>query len=99
MMMTDRSSFSTMGRALLAAAVLLIAATANHARAQTVVVMVNGEPITALDLEQRMKFIQITSQKAPVRQETLEDLINEKLKVREAKRWGIEIPDSEVESS
>ncbi len=62
-----------------------------------VVVFVNGEPITAIDIEQRSKFIQVTSQKAPPRQEVLDQLIDEKLKVREAKRWGMDISDSEVE--
>ena len=29
----------------------------------------------------------------------LDELINEKLKVREAKKWGLEIPSSEVDSA
>ena len=78
---------------------LVAAATTTSAVAQNVVVMVNGEPITALDIEQRSKFIQMTTQKTSPRQEIIDELIDEKLKVREGKRWGIEVSDSEVETS
>lgn len=67
--------------------------------AQHVVVLVNGEPITALDIEQRSKLAQLSGQKAPARQEIIEELINEKLKVREAKRWGLEVSNTEVDSA
>jgi peptidyl-prolyl cis-trans isomerase SurA len=69
------------------------------ARAQQVVVIVNGEPITALDIEQRSKLAELSTHKAPPRQEVLDELINEKLKVREAKKFGLEIPSSEVDSA
>jgi peptidyl-prolyl cis-trans isomerase SurA len=88
-------------RNLLAAAVLAFGATApaSIARAQQVVVIVNGEPITALDIDQRAKLIQLSSHKTPARQEVLDELINEKLKVREAKKWGLELPSSEIDSA
>src|SRR5215471_14115616 len=88
-------------RNLLAAAVLVIgvSALATLARAQQVVVIVNGDPITALDIEQRSKLIQLSTHKAPTRQEVLDELINEKLKVREAKKFGLEIPSSEVDTA
>jgi peptidyl-prolyl cis-trans isomerase SurA len=72
---------------------------ATAARAQQVVVIVNGEPITALDIEQRSKLTQLSTHKAPSRQEVLEELISEKLKVREAKKFGLEISDTEVDTS
>jgi peptidyl-prolyl cis-trans isomerase SurA len=81
------------------AVLLLTAATASPAVAQSVVVIVNGEPITAIDIEQRTKFIQLSTQKTASRQDVLNELIDEKLKVKEAKRWGIDIPDSEVDNS
>ena len=43
----------------------LLCAAATAALAQNVVVMVNGEPITAIDVEQRSKFTQLSTQKAP----------------------------------
>ena len=61
--------------------------------------MVNGDPITALDVDQRMKFIQLTTQKAPGRQQVIEELIDEKLKIREGKRWQVEITDAEVDNA
>jgi peptidyl-prolyl cis-trans isomerase SurA len=88
-------------RNLLAAAVLVIgvSAPATLARAQQVVVIVNGDPITALDIEQRSKLIQLSTHKAPTRQEVLDELINEKLKVREAKKFGLDIPNSDVDNA
>jgi peptidyl-prolyl cis-trans isomerase SurA len=85
------------GRRLLAAA-LIVVATCGASAAQNVVAVVNGEPITALDVEQRMKFIQLTTQKPAAKQAVIEELIDEKLKVREGKRWGIEVTDSEVDT-
>ena len=35
------------------------------AAAQAVVLMVNGDPITAYDIDQRAKFTQLVSHKAP----------------------------------
>ena len=54
-------------RGLLAAAMLALAASvpATIAHAQQVVVIVNGDPITALDIEQRTKLIQLSTHKAP----------------------------------
>src|SRR6478672_5414233 len=70
-------------------ATLLVVVLGGSALAQTVVVFVNGEPITAMDLEQRSKFLFVTSQKHPPRQEVLDQLIDEKLKIREGARWGV----------
>src|SRR5882762_9637705 len=95
--MADKFALSTKCRRLLAAALLVAAATTTAAVAQNVVAMVNGEPITALDIEQRSKFIQLSTQKTLPRQEILDELIDEKLKVREGKRWGIDTSDAEVE--
>jgi peptidyl-prolyl cis-trans isomerase SurA len=95
--MLDMLDLFTPCRRLLLAATLCLAATA--AAAQNVVVMVNGEPITAIDVEQRSKFIQLSTHKAPTRQEVIEELIDEKLKVREGRRFGIDISDTDVDSS
>ena len=77
---------------------LMVLATTLVARAQTVIAVVNGEPITALDVESRMKFIQLSTQKQAARPDVINELIDEKLKVREGKRWGIELTDTEVDS-
>src|SRR6185295_16914993 len=85
-------------RRLAAAAMIILAATA-VARAQNVVVVVNGDPITALDIEQRFKFLQTTNQKsAPTRQQVINELIDEKLKVKEGNRWGMDFSEAEIDN-
>lgn len=79
--------------ALAAAAMLGLVA---MARAQEVAVFVDGQPITALDVEHRSKFIQMSTHKPPTRQEVLDELINEILEIREAKRYTIDPPASDV---
>jgi peptidyl-prolyl cis-trans isomerase SurA len=86
-------------RNMMAAAMLLCVPAATAAHAQQVVVIVNGEPITALDIEQRGKLNQLSTHKPPVRKEILEELITEKLKVKEARKFGLEVTESEVEST
>jgi len=68
-------------------------------RAQSVAVMVNGEPITNYDIEQRSKLIMLTTHKPPPRQEVIDQLIDEKVKIREAKQFGIDPTGSDVDAS
>lgn len=78
------------------ATMLAVPATAH---AQQVVAFVNGEPITTLDVEYRAKFIQLSTKKPPARREVLDSLIDEILEINEAKRFGIDVPDSEVDNA
>src|SRR5215472_18566565 len=91
----------TTWRKLAAAIILVFGASmlATAANAQQVVVIVNGDPITALDIEQRSKLNQLSTHKTSTRQEILDELINEKLKVKEAKKFGLEIYSSEVDTA
>jgi len=66
---------------------------------QVVVALVDGEPITALDIEQRSKFIQMSTQKVPARQEVIDSLIDEILEIREAKKYTIEVPQSDIDGA
>jgi peptidyl-prolyl cis-trans isomerase SurA len=81
-----------------AAASLIVAAAPSGARAQNVAAFVNGEPITQLDVDTRIKLLEASSpnHKAPPRQEVLDELIDEKLKIREAKRWGIDPSEDDM---
>jgi peptidyl-prolyl cis-trans isomerase SurA len=81
------------------ALVVLAVALGRPAVAQQIVVMVNGEPITTYDIEQRTKFMQLTAHKTPSRQEVIDDLINEKLKVQIGKRYKLEIGDTDVDNA
>jgi peptidyl-prolyl cis-trans isomerase SurA len=83
--------------AVLAAA--LMTGTASRGYAQQVVVMVDGEPITAMDIEQRSKLIQASIHKVPSQQEVLDDLINDKLEVKEAKKYTVEASDKDVDKA
>jgi peptidyl-prolyl cis-trans isomerase SurA len=69
------------------------------ARAQTVVVMVNGEPITSMDIEQRSKLNLMTTNKQPNRQDIISELIDEKVKIKEAKRFGVDPGASDIDQS
>lgn len=82
---------------VLAALLIAFAASApTRADAQTVVVLVGGEPITSMDIEQRTKFIAMTTHKTPARQEVIQELIDEKLKIREGKKFGVELSTADV---
>ncbi len=64
-----------------------------------VAAMVNGDPITAFDISQRQKFTEIAAHKPQSRQDALEELINEKLKLQIAKHYVLEITDKDVNSA
>src|SRR5690606_125234 len=81
-------SFAT---ALVAAAVLLPA----PARAQ-VAALVNGEPITALDITERQKLHRTSGKQNISRREALEELIEHKLKLQIAQRANIDPSEAEV---
>ncbi len=85
--------------ALLATLVALAFAAVPTAHAQSVAVMVNGEPITNFDIEQRTKLTVLSMHKTPSRKEVLQDLIDEKLKVREGKRYSIDPSAAEIDSA
>jgi peptidyl-prolyl cis-trans isomerase SurA len=81
-----------------AVAAVTVLATAGGAHAQAVVV-VNGDPITQYDVEQRGKLIQLSTHKNASRNEILEELISEKLKIQLLKRFAIEGVDKDVENA
>ena len=87
----------TTAAAMLAACVTFAASTV--AVSQQVVAMVNGTPITALDIEHRTKLIVMSTHKTPSRQEVLDSLIDEILEIDEARRYSIEVPEAEVDRS
>jgi peptidyl-prolyl cis-trans isomerase SurA len=67
--------------------------------AQSVAVLVNGEPITNYDIEQRTKLNFLTTHKQAPRQEIIDELISEKVKIKEAKRYGVDPTSSDVDQS
>ena len=86
-MTTTKLHYHRLWRLIAAAAAALVALTGGVSplRAQSVAVMVNGEPITNYDIDQRSKLTMLTTQQEPPRQEVIEDLIDEKVKIKEAR--------------
>jgi peptidyl-prolyl cis-trans isomerase SurA len=78
---------------------LMLMGVASPSHAQTVAVMVNGEPITNYDIEQRSKLNFLTTHKQQTRQQVIDELIDEKVKIKEGKRFGVDPTASDVEQS
>jgi peptidyl-prolyl cis-trans isomerase SurA len=81
--------------ALLAAAAPFAVTWAARAQEQ-VVVLVEGQPITSLDIQNRAKFLELSTHKAPTSQEAIDTLVDQVLEIREAKHYGIDPSDSDV---
>lgn len=78
-------------------AIFFAAAAAMPTLAQAqVVVVANGSPITAYDIEQRAKLVQSSTHKKPTRQEIIQDLIDDRLKIAKAKSYGLEVSDEDI---
>ena len=92
---SHRLSFLTLGCA--ASLVLMACATPLHA--QSVAVMVNGDPITNYDIEQRSKLSFLTTHKQADRQQVINELVDEKLKIKEAKKFGVDPSASDIDQA
>jgi peptidyl-prolyl cis-trans isomerase SurA len=80
---------------LLAAAAVI--GVSNPAAAQQVLAVVNGTPITSYDVEQRSKLIVLSTRKSLSHKEVLEELINERLKIAEGKKYTLSITGADVD--
>ncbi|MGV3635489.1 MAG: peptidylprolyl isomerase [Pseudorhodoplanes sp.] len=69
----------------------------SSAQAQ-IVLYVTGQPITAYDIEQRGKLIALGA-KPKSRQEVINELIDDKIKILAAKRFNFEMTQAEVDSA
>jgi peptidyl-prolyl cis-trans isomerase SurA len=83
--------------AMLAGAFML--GLASGASPQDIVEVIDGQPITALDVAHRTKFLQMSKKKLPEQKDVLDSLIGEIRQIAEARRHGIEISDGEVEDA
>jgi peptidyl-prolyl cis-trans isomerase SurA len=77
----------------------LFLACTSPSRAQSVAVMVNGDPITNYDIEQRSKLNFLTTHKPADRQQVINELVDEKLKIKEAKKFGVDPSVSDIDQS
>jgi peptidyl-prolyl cis-trans isomerase SurA len=95
------TTFPSRLRALLVACLATIVSPlcVSPAASQTIAVMVNGEPVTDFDIEQRSKLDFLTLHKQPARQDVINELIDEKLKIKEAKKFGVDPTGSDIDQS
>lgn len=66
---------------------------------QMIVALVNDEPISAYDVSQRTRFIAMTSGQKPtaaLRKKVIKELIEERLKLQEAKKLGVAVTDERI---
>jgi peptidyl-prolyl cis-trans isomerase SurA len=84
---------------LVATAALILVGGGSQLRAQSVAVMVSGEPITNFDIEQRSKLNELSTHKVQPRQEVIDELINEKVKIKEAKKYSVDPSDSDIDGA
>lgn len=68
------------------------------ASAQTIAAVVNGTPVTSLEVRERRAFIRMTQRKEISARTALDDLINEVLVLREATRRGIPPDEADVDA-
>jgi peptidyl-prolyl cis-trans isomerase SurA len=89
-----------MVRAFIALLALCLAAPFAPATAQTTIVaVVNGEPITSYDLEQRQRLLRLTGAPGNRRERALDELINEKVQMQAAKKASVSVPDSQIDQA
>lgn len=92
-----RRRLRSMAQRVLVAATFAAAFAASPAAAQQIVALVNGEPITSRDVENRTRLIAAFSRSQPARKAVIDELIDQKVKLNQARRLGISITDSMVE--
>ena len=86
-------------RRWLASAVIAVALAAPATVSAQVVVIANGSPITELDIQQRSKLVSMSSPKPATRQEVIQELIDDRLKIARAKTYGLEVSDDEIDTA
>jgi len=72
-----------------------------HAAGASIKVVVNGEPVTTTEIAERARLLRLTNHMsgASVDRMAMEELVDERLKVQEAKRVGVEVSDAQVEQA
>jgi peptidyl-prolyl cis-trans isomerase SurA len=79
-----------------------IASTAGALAQSAIRVVVNGEAVTSNEISSRARFLRMvdrTTTGASVERAAMEELVEEKLKLQEAKRVGIEVSQAQVDAA
>ena len=82
-----------------AVALAVLTGSGSPLHAQSVAVLVNGEPITNYDIEQRTKLNFLSTRQQMTRQQVIDQLIDEKVKIKEAKKYGVDPSASDLDQS
>jgi peptidyl-prolyl cis-trans isomerase SurA len=72
-----------------------IASGASTALAQVIVASINGDPLTNIDIDERMKMLRVL-RKPAAREAAIESLFSERLKIREAGKFSVNPRDSDL---
>ena len=67
--------------------------------ASEVAVVVNGQPVTTYQIRQRAAFLKLRREGGNLTSKATDELIDETLKMQEARRRGIKIPDQAVDEA
>ncbi len=79
--------------------IVVTSAWAGTALGQTVGAVADSEPVTELEIAQRSRLTELSTRKTPMREQVIGELRSEKHRVLEARRFGVEVPDSEVDEA
>jgi peptidyl-prolyl cis-trans isomerase SurA len=94
-----RTAYPALRRLVQAIAVagLCTLAVPSPATAQTVLALVNNRPVTTFDVEQRMRIAQLVERRPLDRKSALKELIDDQIKLAEARRIGYRVTEEGVE--
>jgi peptidyl-prolyl cis-trans isomerase SurA len=82
------------------AALVAVALAAAPASAQTsIVAVVNGEPITSYDVAQRQQLLRLTNAGGNLRDQALEELIDEKVQLKAATQARVTVSEADVDEA
>lgn len=76
---------------------LALLGTGLTAHAQQIVVMVNGEPITAYDVSQRQRLLQLIDKKNISSKEALQEVIDDRLKLQQARKLQSDLEQKDID--
>lgn len=100
--MPNRHRASLLAAAVFGAVLTFSAAAPSLAAQSTIRVVVNGEPITSNEISTRARFLRLVDRNstgASLERAATEELVEEHLKLQEAKRVGVEVSQAQVEAA
>ncbi len=100
--MQNRNRAAAFVGILAGATMAFVASTVGAVAQSTIRVVVNGEPITSNEISSRARFLRLvdrTTTGASVERAALNEMVEERLKLQEAKRVGVEASQGQVDAA